>query len=131
MSTTKETLVINKQYRSCKQVYRTASYIHDRARISKIRETFTNIMKECTIFGCSKAQTLNPKYSLSTIKRRFRLWKEEEKNNIPPDQRFSTYYANSARHWNRTFTPDQEKVLADNIHAIIDAKVELVNLRVK
>ena len=115
-----------KQYRS-RQSYRTASFIHDRTRIHEIRTKFSRIMMECSVFGPTKAQKLNPSMSLSTIKRRWAKWQEEEKLGVPVDQRMSTYYAYSQNHWNRTFSVEEEKQLADNLHAIIDSRVELVD----
>jgi len=127
MLNTTQTPTPNKQYRSRTQVHRPPSYVHDRTRIAKVRADFTILMKECAVLGPTKAQVLNPKYSLSTVKRRYRLWKEEEKKGTPLNERYSTYYANSDRHWNRTFTPEEEKKIGDNIHAI-DSRVELINL---
>jgi len=120
-------MAAHKSYRSRKQIHRTATYVHDASRIASVRLVFSNIMKECASLGIVTAQRLNPSYSLSTIKRRFRVWKEEEKMNVPAEKRKSTYYNYSDNHWNRTFTPEQEKKLADNITATIASRVELVD----
>jgi hypothetical protein len=84
------------------------------------------IFSECQLFdNCAAAQKLNPEISERTIQRRFKRWKSEQNNQLEPHQCLSTIN-NYGKH-SQSFTPEQELVLAANIHSIINSHVELVS----
>lgn len=113
-------------YRHKSYIHRSATYVSDEHRIKKIRDVWEKCMKECKLFGCSAAYQLNPQFGRSTIRRRYSLWRKEEAEGIPLSQRKSTYYDYSTNHWNRKFSVEEERKLAQHLKSIIESKVEII-----
>ena len=120
---------LSKTYRHQTQIHRSASFIHSAPRIKSVRAKWESIMRECQLFGPKRAQELNDSISLSTISRRWKLWKVEDKECIPLENRRSTYYNYSDSHWNRKLSPEQESRFVQHLKSIVDAKVEILTKR--
>ncbi len=116
--------------RRTKRVHRSPSYTHNKVRILKKQKEWEEILFNCEKYGLKPAFRMQKNkdggWSLSTIKRRWRVWNEEKKEEVPLEKRKSTYQVK--RTWNCAFTEEGEKLFKQQLMNQIDSEIELVDV---